>query len=223
MLPAQDHKRLGDADTGPNTGGMGAYAPVSIATDELVSEVISTILEPTVAAMAERGCAFAGLLYAGLMLTAEGPKVVEFNCRFGDPETQALLPLLESSLLDVLDSVAHGEGVGLGPLVWSDRAAVTTVVSAAGYPDSPRKGDAVELPEDADDLLVFHAGTARAADGGLITSGGRVVAVTGLGADIAAARDASLRGAREVRFAGRHFRSDIGWREIARGAGASRD
>ncbi len=173
--------------------------------------------------MAERGCVFSGLLYAGLMLTADGPRVVEFNCRFGDPETQALLPLLESSLLDVLDSVAHGEGVGLGPLVWSEKAAVTTVVSAAGYPDSPRKGDFIELPEDDEDLLVFHAGTARSPDGRLVTSGGRVVAVTGLGADIAAARDASLRGAREIRFEGRHFRSDIGWREIARGAGASRD
>lgn len=223
MLPAQDHKRLHEGDEGPNTGGMGAYAPVSIATDELIAESIAAILEPTVAAMAEEGSPFTGLLYAGLMLTADGPRVVEFNCRFGDPETQALMPLLESSLLDIIDSVAHGEGVGLGPLVWSDRSAVTTVVAAHGYPDAPRRGDAIELPPDAEDRLVFHAGTSIAADGRLVTAGGRVVAVTGLGGDIAAAREASVRGAEGVRFEGRHFRADIGWRELGRGAGAPRD
>jgi phosphoribosylamine--glycine ligase len=157
------------------------------------------------------------------MLTVDGPRVVEFNCRFGDPETEALLPLLESSLLDVLDSVAHGEGLGLGPLVWGERSAVTTVVAAAGYPESPRKGDVITLPEEQEDVLLFHAGTDRTPNGDLVTSGGRVLAITGLGADIASAREASVRAASAVHFAGKHFRSDIGWRELARDAGAARN
>ncbi|HJU90847.1 MAG TPA: phosphoribosylamine--glycine ligase [Gemmatimonadaceae bacterium] len=223
MLPAQDHKRRDDGDEGPNTGGMGAYAPVSIATDGVITQVLTDILEPTVAALSDRGTPFTGLLYAGLMLTGDGPKVVEFNCRFGDPETEAILPLLESNLLDVLDSVAHGEGIGLGPLVWSEKSAVTTVVAAAGYPDTPRKGDVISLPPDGDDLIVFHAGTARSATGDLISAGGRVLAITGVGIDTGAARDASLRGAADVHLAGKHFRSDIGWRELARNAGASRN
>jgi phosphoribosylamine--glycine ligase len=223
MLPAQDHKRRDDGDQGPNTGGMGAYAPVSIATESVITDAVSRILEPTVAALHDRGTPFTGLLYAGLMLTPDGPKVVEFNCRFGDPETEALLPLLESSLLDVLDSVAHGEGVGLGPLVWGEKSAVTTVVAAAGYPESPRKGDVITLPAAQDDVILFHAGTARSASGELVTAGGRVLAVTGLGADIASAREASVGAAAGVRFAGKHYRSDIGWREMTRDAGAARN
>ncbi|HJR43445.1 MAG TPA: phosphoribosylamine--glycine ligase, partial [Gemmatimonadaceae bacterium] len=223
MLPAQDHKRRDDGDQGPNTGGMGAYAPVSIATESVITDAVSRILEPTVAALHDRGTPFTGLLYAGLMLTPDGPKVVEFNCRFGDPETEALLPLLESSLLDVLDSVAHGEGVGLGPLVWGEKSAVTTVVAAAGYPESPRKGDVITLPAAQDDVILFHAGTARSPSGELVTAGGRVLAVTGLGADIASAREASVGAAAGVRFAGKHYRSDIGWREMTRDAGAARN
>jgi phosphoribosylamine---glycine ligase len=223
MLPVQDHKRLGEGDSGPNTGGMGAYAPVSSASEHVIQQVIEDVLEPTVQAMAERGAPFTGLLYAGLMLTDDGPRVVEFNCRFGDPETEALLPLLESSLLDVLDSVANGEGIGLGPLVWSDRSAVTTVLAASGYPDAPSKGDSIFLPAVREDALVFHAGTALSPSGELVTAGGRVLAITGLGDDIPAARAASVAVSSEVRFRGKHFRSDIGWRELARNAGAPRD
>jgi phosphoribosylamine--glycine ligase len=224
MLPAQDHKRLLEGDRGPNTGGMGAYAPVSTGDNALVAEAVSRILEPTLAAMREDGAPFTGLLYAGLMLTRDGPKVVEFNCRFGDPETQALLPLLDSNLVELLLAVARGDDLRGTSLTWSGRAALTTVLAAHGYPDAPRLGDAITLPPDEPDALVFHAGTGRDAAGRLVTAGGRVLAVTGIGDTLADARDASQRGAGRIAFEGRHYRIDLGWRELQRtGAGASRN
>lgn len=222
MLPAQDHKRLLDGDTGPNTGGMGAYAPVSIADAAFVDRVMADIFTPTLGALRERGRGFTGLLYAGLMLTDEGPKVVEFNCRFGDPETQALLPLLTSNLLEPLAAIARGDRLASShELQWRSAAAVTTVVAAAGYPDAPRKGDVIEIEELPEDTHLFHAGTATTPSGQLATAGGRVVAVTAISDSFPEACRRSTEGAECVRFAGRHFRTDIGWRELHRHARAS--
>jgi phosphoribosylamine--glycine ligase len=217
MLPAQDHKRLLDGDDGPNTGGMGAYTPVALGTPALVDDVTERILLPTLHALRKRGTPFTGLLYAGLMLTEAGPQVVEFNCRFGDPETQAILPMLASSLLDPMLAIARGARIGsMSALRWRPGASVTTVVAAAGYPDTPRAGDAIELPDDDTTRRVYHAGTTRDASGRLVTSGGRVVAVTGLGATFDEARRISRDGAAAVGFDGAHYRRDIGWREAAR-------
>lgn len=222
MLPAQDHKRLLEGDAGPNTGGMGAYAPVSIADATLVERILAEVFEPTLAALRERGRAFSGLLYAGLMLTDDGPKVVEFNCRFGDPETQALLPLMSSSLLEPLVAIARGDNLSAtAELTWRPGVAVTTVVAAAGYPESPRKGDVIEIGQMPEDTLLFHAGTARTASGQLATAGGRVAAVTAVADSFGEACRRSMEGAERVRFAGRHFRADIGWRELHRHARAS--
>jgi phosphoribosylamine---glycine ligase len=218
MLPAQDHKRIGEADTGPNTGGMGAYAPVSLATPQLVQRISREILEPTVAALARDRRPFRGLLYAGLMLTSSGPKVVEFNCRFGDPETQVVIPLLRSSLLEPMLAIARGGDVSGTSLAWHPAAAVTTVIASGGYPGPYRTGLPIELPPsltEADDVLLFHAGTA-ARDGSLVTTGGRVLAVTALGPNVAAAAARSRTAASQVRFDGAYFRHDIGWREIQR-------
>ncbi len=223
LLPAQDHKRVGEGETGPNTGGMGAYAPVSLATPELMERVQREILDPTVAAMAADGRPFRGLLYAGIMLTADGPRVVEFNCRFGDPETQVVLPLLDSSLLEPLHAVACGGSIAGLRLAWGPGAAVTTVVSSPGYPGSYPTGVPVRIApetEAAEDVIVFHAGTAER-DGRLVTAGGRVVAVTALAPTVALAAERSRRAAEGVEFEGRYFRRDIGWREDAR-AGAAR-
>jgi phosphoribosylamine--glycine ligase len=225
MIAAQDHKRIGEGDTGPNTGGMGAYAPVSIATPEVMARVEREVLRPTVAAMAEAGRPFRGLLYAGLMLTPEGPKVVEFNARFGDPETQALLPLLESSLLEPLLAVARGGSVAGASLAWRPGAAVTTVLASGGYPGGYVTGAPIEFDpevEHADDVLVFHAGTARDAEGRLVTAGGRVLAVTGVAATMAQAAERSRWGSERVHFDGGYWRRDIGWREIGRSQAAAR-
>ncbi len=217
FIAAQDHKRIGEGDTGPNTGGMGAYAPVSIATPALIDDAVERVFTPTLRAMRESGCAFTGLLYAGLMLTPDGPKVVEFNCRFGDPETQALLPLLDSSLLEPLHRVARGDSLaGAAPLRWRPRSAVTTVVAAAGYPGPITSGDSIAVPEDLPDAIIFHAGTKRLPNGDLLTAGGRVVAVTALGPTLAAAQAGSAAMAARVSFEGRQYRRDIGWRELAR-------
>jgi phosphoribosylamine--glycine ligase len=221
LLGAQDHKRLLDGDEGPNTGGMGAYAPVAIADDQVVARAVNDILRPTLAALREMGRPFTGLLYAGLMLTDDGPKVVEFNCRFGDPETQALLPLLRSSLLEPILAIARGDGLSSHRLDWLDASAVTTVVAAAGYPDSPRKGDRITLDDLPTGTLLFHAGTSRDASGALVTAGGRVASVTAVAESFADACRASREGAQRVRFEGRHFRTDIGWRELGRHARAS--
>lgn len=220
MLGAQDHKRLLDGDEGPNTGGMGAVAPVSLGTAALVDDVTERIFLPTLHALRKRGTPFTGLLYAGLMLTPEGPKVVEFNCRFGDPETQAILPLLASSLLEPLVTVARGGRLtGMSPFRWHPGASVTTVVAAAGYPDTPRTGDEITLPSLPDGVRVYHAGTARGADGVLRTAGGRVVAVTAVAPTMAAAQAQSREVAAQVGVPGAQLRRDIGWREIARARG----
>lgn len=222
MLPAQDHKRLLDGDQGPNTGGMGAYAPVGLASHELVLQICSTILDPTLAALREHGATFTGLLYCGLMLTASGPRVVEFNCRFGDPETQAVLPLLHSPLLGYLQRCASREALaGTPELAFDAGAAVTTVVAAPGYPETPRIGAELELPPDEGGLVVFHAGTGRTPEGALVTAGGRVVAVTAVAPTFDEAQRRSREGAEAVRFPDRHFRTDIGWRERARRAGVT--
>jgi len=223
MLAAQDHKRLLEGDLGPNTGGMGAYAPVSLASDALVEDAIERVFIPTLDALRSAGAPFSGLLYAGLMLTPQGPKVVEFNCRFGDPETEAILPLLKSSLLEPLLTVANGNGLSEHSFLWSDSFAVTTVVAAAGYPDSPRKGSIIELPPRESSVHVFHAGTAFNAAGELITAGGRVFAVTAVGPTLADTQRESARVASAIEFEGKQFRRDIGWRELERSAGATRD
>ncbi|GAC1515992.1 MAG: phosphoribosylamine--glycine ligase [Gemmatimonadaceae bacterium] len=217
LLPAQDHKRLFDGDAGPNTGGMGAYAPVSLATAKLVEEVGRQVFSPTLAALNDRGRRFTGLLYAGLMLTEDGPKVIEFNARFGDPETQAILPLMRSSLLDLLMAVATEDSLaGTSPVSWRPLSAVTTVLAASGYPDAPRRGDPIMLPPPPFGVHVFHAGTQRSATGELITAGGRVASVTGLGPDFASAAARSRAYADAVVFAGKQMRYDIGRREQAR-------
>ncbi|NNK63146.1 MAG: phosphoribosylamine--glycine ligase [Gemmatimonadetes bacterium] len=217
LLPSQDHKRIGEGDTGPNTGGMGAYAPVSISSPRLLTEIRERIFRPVLRGLAERDSLFQGLLYAGVMLTEEGPSVVEFNCRFGDPETQVVLPLLETSLVDLLFASAEGAGLHRLHPRFREGAAVTTVVASGGYPGPVERGRAIDLsgvPDD-DDVLVFHAGTARQGDG-LVTAGGRVLACTGLGATFAEAAARSREAAAAVRFDGATFRRDIGWRELER-------
>ncbi|HSG09553.1 MAG TPA: phosphoribosylamine--glycine ligase [Longimicrobiales bacterium] len=217
LLPAQDHKRVGEGDSGPNTGGMGAYAPVAIATPQIISEACLRVFDPVLRAMADDGSTFRGLLYAGLMKTTEGLKVVEFNCRFGDPETQAVLPLMESSLLDLMRTVAEGGSISGQTARFGDGAAVTTVVASAGYPGTYERGKPVHIPAglDGGGTTVFHAGTAL--DGNrLVTSGGRVLAVTAVGSSFTEAAERSRQGAAAVSFEGAFFRSDIGWREQSR-------
>jgi phosphoribosylamine--glycine ligase len=220
LLAAQDHKRLLEGDFGPNTGGMGAYAPTSIATPELVAEVMSGIMRPTLAAMKEAGAPFTGLLYAGIMITAEGPKVVEFNCRFGDPETQALMPLMDSSLLELVAAVAGGGSLSRAKIPdWKPLSSVTTVVAAAGYPHTVRTGDVIELPPHEEGVEVFHAGTARdPSTNELVTAGGRVLAVTAVASSLIEAAEMSRTHAEQVSFKGKQLRRDIGWREVTRGA-----
>ena len=223
MLAAQDHKRLLDGDRGPNTGGMGAYAPVSLSSASLVEDAVERVFHPTLAALRASGAPFSGLLYAGLMLTSQGPRVVEFNCRFGDPETEAILPLLESSLLEPMLAVAKGTSLDGMELRWSNDFAVTTVVAAAGYPDKPRRGMPIELPESRPNVYIFHAGTGLDASGNLIAAGGRVFAVTAVAPTLADARRESVRIAESIVMEGKQLRTDIGWREQERGARASRD
>ena len=223
LLPAQDHKRLLDGDLGPNTGGMGAYAPVSIATPQVIGRAMDEIIEPTLRALRDEGRPFTGLLYAGLMITTVGPRVVEFNCRFGDPETEAILPLMKSSLLEPLLTIGRGEKLDVSRSIeWHRGFAVTTVLAAGGYPDSPRKGDFIRLPAPPQGLFVFHAGTVRDDQTGVVsTSGGRVLAITGTGKTLEEAATCSREYAERVSFDGRQFRRDIGWRELERNAGAA--
>lgn len=206
LLPAQDFKRVGEGDTGPNTGGMGAYAPLPWLPDDVCREVVGTIVEPVAAEMVARGSSFSGLLYVGLAITAKGPAVVEFNCRFGDPETQAVLALLESPLGQLLYAAGIGTLAGFGELRWRDGAAVTVVLAAENYPGRPRIGDVITGSE-ADGVL--HAGTARRDDGAIVSSGGRVLSVVGLGADLSAARARAYDILDSIRLPGSHFRSDI--------------
>jgi len=196
---------------------MGAYAPVSIATNAVVAEARQLVIEPTLRALAERGCPFRGVLYAGLMKTDTGLKVVEFNCRFGDPETQVVLPMMRGSLLDLLRTVADDGTLTSGVSEPLAGAAVSTVLASGGYPGPYQTGMAVSIPDDleSDDCIVFHAGT-RSDGGRLVTSGGRVVAVTALAPTLAAAADASRAAAERIGFEGAFSRTDIGWRERLR-------
>jgi phosphoribosylamine--glycine ligase len=205
LLPAQDFKRIGDGDTGPNTGGMGAYAPVAWAPPGLVDTVLATVVRPTLAELRRLGTPFAGLLYVGLVLTAEGPKVIEFNCRFGDPETQVVLALLETPLAGLLHAAATGRLAEQPPLVWRPGAAVTVVVASAGYPGTPRTGDVIE---GADRPGVIHAGT-RLVDGALVSAGGRVLCCTATGPALSDARTAAYDLVSRVRLAGSQHRTDI--------------
>ncbi len=211
LQPAQDFKRIHDGDQGPNTGGMGAYTPLTWAPPDLVDEVQSTVLQPTVDEMARRGTPFRGLLYVGLALTSRGVRVVEFNARFGDPETQPLLALLESPLSPLLLGAATGTLADVPPPAFRPGAAVAVVLASAGYPESSSKGDVItgiEAAESLDDVHVIHAGTADA-DGDLVTAGGRVLAVVGTGADVAVARRSAYAGVDEIAFDGAQHRTDI--------------
>ncbi|MFI7596303.1 phosphoribosylamine--glycine ligase [Actinoplanes sp. NPDC049681] len=206
LMPAQDFKRVGDGDAGPNTGGMGAYAPLPWAPADLVERVMAETVEPTLAEMRKRGTPFAGLLYVGLALTGKGPRVIEFNARFGDPETQVVLALLASPLGELLHAASTGTLADFPPLRWHDGAAVTVVVAGHNYPDTPRTGDVIEGGERPG---VIHAGTARREDGALVSSGGRVLSVTATGADLAAARAAAYELVKGVHLDGSHHRTDI--------------
>jgi phosphoribosylamine--glycine ligase len=211
---AQDHKRVGDGDTGPNTGGMGAYSPASVFTPDLERRALDEIVRPTARALAAAGTPFSGILYAGLMLTPQGPKLVEYNVRFGDPECQVLMARLESDLLALMHATARGDLAAMPPPVFSDEAALVVVVAAKGYPGTPAKGGAIaglDVPE----AKVFQAGTALAG-GRLVASGGRVLGVTATGATVAEAQCRAYAAVDTIDFADGFCRRDIGWREIAR-------
>jgi phosphoribosylamine--glycine ligase len=212
LLPAQDFKRARDGDQGPNTGGMGAYAPLPWAPPGLSEEVMGTVIQPAVDAMRRRGTPYRGLLYAGLCLTKEGPRVVEFNARFGDPETQVVVDRLASPLAAPLAAAASGSLSGGAPLEWAPGAAVTVVIAAQHYPGAPVTGDTIDGMQDADRLpgaYVLHAGTATGRGGRLLTAGGRVLDVVGTGPDLAAARAAAYAAAARIQIRGGWFRGDI--------------
>ncbi len=236
--PSQDHKRAEDGDQGPNTGGMGAYAPVSSVDEALLARIRAEILEPTLAGMRAEGAPFTGCLYAGLMLTADGPRVLEWNGRFGDPEAAALLPLLESDLLEMLMAASTGDAAGVAPAGapcddggslaehrpgWRSGACVTVVAAAKGYPGSYGKGAPIAIPEDLaapdafdrEGVVVLHAGTRRE-DGRLVSAGGRVLDVSAVGRDVAEARERAYRALERIEAPGLRWRSDIAWRELAR-------
>jgi phosphoribosylamine--glycine ligase len=223
-LPAaQDHKRLLEGDRGPNTGGMGAYLPVSLATPSLRADVQRRIMQPVLAALRLRRSPFTGLLYAGLMVTRDGPKVVEFNCRFGDPETQAILATLKSDppLHEIVGAVARGDGLPAKYGSGGRGAAVATVVAAPGYPDKPEVGHVLRLPRIEDvGVLIFHAGTRRDESGQLVSAGGRVLTVTATAPSLEEAQRLSTGYAGRVELSGKQYRGDIGWRELRRHAGA---
>ena len=208
MQPAQDFKRAFDGDLGPNTGGMGAYSPLPWAPDEIMAEVLTQVLNPTVKEMAARGTPFVGLLYAGLALTARGTRVIEFNARFGDPETQVLLPRLKTPLAQLLFAAATSKLENFQELEWSDQSAVTVVLASEGYPSQPKSGDIITGIRTNSNSSVFHAGT-QLRDGVLRSSGGRVLSVTGLGSDLTQARDAAYRTISRISLPGSHYRRDI--------------
>ena len=207
LLPAQDFKRVGDNDAGPNTGGMGAYSPLPWLPDTMTAQIVSDIVEPVVAELVRRGVPFSGVLYAGLAITSSGPAVVEFNCRFGDPETQAVLALLESPLGQLLYAAATGKLAEQPPPRWQSGSAVTVVLAAENYPGRPRVGDVI-VGAEGDGIL--HAATARRDDGALVSTGGRVLSIVGTGPDLGAAREAAYKTIESIRLPGSHFRHDIG-------------
>ena len=217
---AQDHKRVGEGDTGPNTGGMGAYSPARVLTPALEAQVMADIVLPTVKAMAAEGTPYRGVLYAGLMLTGEGPQLIEYNARFGDPECQVLMMRLESDLVELIDAACSGRLGEIEPK-WRDEAALTVVMAAQGYPGTPTKGTVIEGLDAAagTGAMVFHAGTARDAEGRIIANGGRVLNVTALGATVGEAQAAAYRAVDSIRWPGGFCRRDIGWREVAREGG----
>ena len=216
MISAQDHKRAYDGDRGPNTGGMGTYAPAPVMTPEMTERAVEEILKPTIAAMAKEGRIYRGCLYLGLMVTADGPKVVEFNARFGDPETQVVLPLLDSDLVAIMCACADGTLADV-PIRWKDDAAVCVVLASGGYPGHYEKGQEIHGLADAEAMgaLVFHAGTAMK-DGKLVTNGGRVLGVVGRGADISSAVDAAYAAATKISFKDAYYRKDIAHRALER-------
>ena len=216
MISAQDHKRALDGDKGPNTGGMGTYAPAPVMTPEMTERAIEEILKPTIAAMAKEGRVYRGCLYLGLMITKDGPKVVEFNARFGDPETQVVLPLLDGDLVQIMCACSDGTLADV-PIHWKDGAAVCVVLAAGGYPASYEKGNEIHGIADAEKTgaLVFHAGTAEK-DGKLATNGGRVLGVVGMGADIASAVHSAYAAAEKISFKDAYYRKDIAHRALHR-------
>ena len=216
MISSQDHKRAYDNDEGPNTGGMGTYAPAPVVTADVLARVQKEILEPTVAAMKAEGMPYTDCLYAGLMITENGPKVIEFNARFGDPETQVVLPLLDSDMAEVMMACVNGNLADLD-IQWKDGAAVCVVMAAGGYPQGYRKGDVISGLDKAAELgaTVFHAGTA-AKDGNIVTNGGRVLGVTAIGTDIRKAVDNAYEAVKSIHFDDVHYRNDIAYRAIAR-------
>lgn len=218
LAPAQDHKRVGDGDTGPNTGGMGAYSPTPAVTADQLEEISRLVLEPAIAQLAKEGRTFRGALYAGLMMTEAGPKVIEFNARLGDPETQPILTRLESDLLPVLLAAAQGQLEGVEPLRFSDDWAITVVMASEGYPAAPRTGDEIHGLEEVNehrDLVVFHSGTATS-EGKIVTSGGRVLGITARGETIEEARRRAYEACSLIQFKGAHYRRDIGGRALGR-------
>ena len=216
---AQDHKRVGDGDTGPNTGGMGAYSPARVLTPELEAQVIERIIKPTVETLAAEGMPYSGVLYAGLMLTEEGPKLIEYNARFGDPECQVLMMRFDGDLVELLLAVAEGRLAEQGPVTLADRTALTIVMAANGYPGTPEKGGAIKGIDaaEAQGARVFHAGTAEE-DGMIVANGGRVLNVTATGDTVGAAQAAAYAAVDAIDFLTGFCRRDIGWREAAREA-----
>jgi phosphoribosylamine---glycine ligase len=215
---AQDHKRVGDGDTGPNTGGMGAYSPARVLTPELEAEVMEHIIRPTVKAMADAGMPYSGVLFAGLMLTPEGPKLIEYNCRFGDPECQVLMLRYQGDLAALMLATAKGELAGAEQPVFADQTALTVVMAGNGYPGTPEKGGAISIG-DVGTAKVFHAGTALN-EGRLVANGGRVLNVTALGANVSAAQRNAYAAVDAIDFSTGFCRRDIGWREVEREAAA---
>ena len=219
MATSQDHKRLLDHDQGPNTGGMGAYSPAPVVTPAVYERVMNEIILPTVRGMQADGHAFTGFLYAGLMIDAQGaPRTIEFNCRFGDPETQPIMSRLDSDLVDLVQAALDGR-LDQAEACWNPQTAVGVVLAAAHYPDTPRKGDAITGLDAANTLgKVFHAGTSRNSQGELITNGGRVLCVVGLGDDVAAAKARAYQAVQPIRFEGMQYRRDIADKAIQRSA-----
>ena len=218
---AQDHKRAGDGDTGPNTGGMGAYSPAPAMTQDLIDEVMTDIIVPTLAGMHHRGMPFRGVLYAGLMLTEDGPKLIEYNVRFGDPECQVLMPRLKSDIVDILLASAEGSLLEV-EAEWRDEAALTVVMAARGYPGDYEKGSVIEGTDRAEacGAVVFHAGTAMR-DGHLVATGGRVLNVTGFGKTVTEAQRIAYRAVAQIDWEDGFCRSDIGWRAVEREKGSA--